>query len=249
MLHLPPTIRRLLSRVRRLVEGPVEIRASWERRPARYRDLVEFLAWFDATSSVEQCIAKAERDWRQWFAGAPHFSGLRKRRCLEIGFGGGRLLAQAARDFDEALGVDVHHAFHMTRRLLALQGRDNCTLLHRDDLPGVPDASIDFVYSFIVFQHFDSLEEVRHYLRHIRRVLAPEGRAHLYFGVHHDGGVKVASPSEFRPGNISLQLDPALMRREVERDFEVIALTERLPKNPATGEGVSDQASIVFKPR
>ena len=39
------------------------------------------------------------------------------------------------------------------------------------DIEDIEDKSIDFIYSFIVFQHFDSFEEIDFYLKQIKRIL------------------------------------------------------------------------------
>lgn len=48
----------------------------------------------------------------------------------------------------------------------------------------MPDASIDLVYSFIVFQHLPSFATLQRYLAEVRRVLVPAGVAQLYYGAY-----------------------------------------------------------------
>ena len=44
------------------------------------------------------------------------------------------------------------------------------------------DKSVDFVYSFIVMQHFPTLDVLKCYLKEIKRVLKPNKPACLYVG-------------------------------------------------------------------
>lgn len=237
----------VLSALKRKFKKPVPVRQSWVDQPTRYNDIVEFLNWFNTTSSIQETLNRATLDWKIRFKDFPQFAKIQKRKSLEVGFGGGRLILNAAKDFEHAYGVDIHKAFDMTRKFLATQSCKNFTLLQRDELSKIEDGSIDFVYSFIVFQHFDTIEEVRFYISEIKRVLNKNGYAHIYFGVNHDKGVKVVSDAEFKLRECSLFIEPELMKRELENDFEILDVKERLPKNPVTGEGVSDQASIAFK--
>jgi SAM-dependent methyltransferase len=103
--------------------------------------------------------------------------------ALEIGYGGGRLLNAACDFFGDVVGVDVHEEEDEVRRFLAARGRTNFRLLRGpgDALP-VEDASVDFVYSFIVLQHLPSAATFRRYLEETARVLRPGGVAQLYYG-------------------------------------------------------------------
>jgi len=101
-------------------------------------------------------------------------------RALEIGCGPGRLMRPMSRHFAEIHGVDVS---------------DEMVALAQEKLRDVPNAfphlgdgsrlsmfqdeSIDFVYSYAVFQHIPSRDVVLEYLREIQRVLKPGGWARL----------------------------------------------------------------------
>jgi ubiquinone/menaquinone biosynthesis C-methylase UbiE len=96
--------------------------------------------------------------------------------CLEIGCGLGRLLKPIARRCRKAIGVDLSH------EMIAF-GRDYLSdvtnaELHVNDgrtLSGIPDESIDLVYSHLAFQHMTLCEVVESYLTEIVRVLKPDG--------------------------------------------------------------------------
>lgn len=101
-------------------------------------------------------------------------------KALEIGCGPGRLMRPMSRHFAEIHGVDVS---------------DEMIALAKEKLRDIPNAfphvgdgsrlsmfednSIDFAYSYAVFQHIPSQEVVLEYMREIQRVLRPGGLARL----------------------------------------------------------------------
>jgi SAM-dependent methyltransferase len=96
--------------------------------------------------------------------------------ALEIGCGPGRLLRPLSRFFTEIHGVDVSDEMV---RLANERLRDvpNAHAHHGSgaDLRLFPDAKVDFVYSYAVFQHIPSRDVVFSYLREAWRVLKPGG--------------------------------------------------------------------------
>lgn len=238
----------LKSRLAQALFGSrLAIRGSWEETPAKFDDMVEFLNWFDATGSIESAVRKGSNDWIHRFASFPYFTGLNKGRAMEIGFGGGRLMCHACRDFDEVVGVDVHQAFSRSRTFLESQGCNNFKLFHRSEIGAIADSSVDLVYSFIVFQHFDRMEEVDFYFDHIDRVLAKNGIAHIYFGKNKDDGVGLTSESHFRLRDCSLFVAPPLMRERVAERFVILGFEDTLPRDPVAKTGESAQAMVIFR--
>ncbi len=102
---------------------------------------------------------------------------------MEIGHGGGRLLAAAAAHFKEAIGIDVHDCNDKVAEELRRRGVSNFRLLKTDGR-GIPmeDSSADFVYSFIVLQHVEKFDVFVRYMADTARVLKTGGIAVLYFG-------------------------------------------------------------------
>ena len=236
--------------MRRIFGKAEPVRKTWQDMPAKFDDLVEFMNWFDATDSLYSTVQTATQDWELRFRRKGPFDAIKKNRSLEIGFGGGRLLARAALDFNEACGVDIHRAFTNTKKYLFLQGVENVQLFHRDDLAaGLQPGSVDFVYSFIVFQHFDSVEEVRFYLNQIETLLMADGIAHIYYGKRLAEGVQEVSDKDFVLRDCSLFINPTYMRDMVGEQFDILEYEDALPKNPETGEGNSGQARIMFRKR
>ena len=239
----------MFSTVLKFFKKPLPVRDSWAAEPAKMGTMVEFLNWFDSTTSIQSTVAKAASDWKDRITAFEGYESLKKGRCLEIGFGGGRLVARAARDFGEAVGVDIHEAFERTREFLASQDVKNARLVHRDDLPTLADGSCDLIYSFIVFQHFDTLEEVDYYLRHCARLLAKGGRCHIFFG-RGDAGIRVVDSKDFTKRACSLFIEPQMFReRASSLGFSVVEHEDALRRdiNRPEGEGnVSVQARVLL---
>lgn len=95
-------------------------------------------------------------------------------RMLEIGCGVGRMTRMLARIFGHVTGVDVSDEM-IAKARRNLTGIDNVQLMVGDGctLKGLEDASYDFAFSFIVFQHIPSYEVMESYCREVFRVLKP----------------------------------------------------------------------------
>ncbi len=228
---------------------PIAIKRSWIDTPNEFHDLTKFLSWFDRTESLQETQQRSQSDWAHKITAFPQYPRLSKVTCLEIGFGGGRLLVEASKDFKHAIGIDIHAAFDKTRAYIALHHRDNITLLHKDQMATLPDSSIDFIFSFIVFQHFDSYAEVDFYLKQIKRLLKPHGHAHLFFAKHSQPGVALIDPREFKKRKCSLFIEPAWFRNELSREFTIVNFQDAMKKHinqPASSKNESEQARVVF---
>lgn len=102
---------------------------------------------------------------------------------LEIGCGVGRMTKYFAGRFRHVTGVDVSaEMIRQARENLA--GFDNVRLDvgNGSDLSVYPDASFDFVFSYIVFQHIPDTKVTLGYIREAGRVLRPGGS--FYFQVN-----------------------------------------------------------------
>jgi SAM-dependent methyltransferase len=95
--------------------------------------------------------------------------------ALEVGCGLGRILRPLSERIARVYGVDISvEMVEQARR--ALTDRPNIQVaLTRGRLDQIPDASLDFVYSFIVFQHIPSKKAVEVYVREADRVLKGDG--------------------------------------------------------------------------
>ncbi|PJA45306.1 hypothetical protein CO174_03935 [Candidatus Uhrbacteria bacterium CG_4_9_14_3_um_filter_50_9] len=104
------------------------------------------------------------------------------KTALEIGYGGGRLLAAASDIFKEVIGIDVHANGSIVKAELEKRNKLNVSLIQNDGkhIP-VGDASVDLVYSFIVLQHVEKIEIFDSYITEAYRVLREGGYAVICF--------------------------------------------------------------------
>lgn len=100
-------------------------------------------------------------------------------RVIEIGPGGGRW-TQYLLSAEELYAVDYHQ--ELLDELAKNFAAPNLHFVKNDgtDFPGIPDASIDFVFSFGVFVHL-SYPLIDAYLAEIKRVLKPNGHVSLQY--------------------------------------------------------------------
>lgn len=95
--------------------------------------------------------------------------------CLEIGAGIGRLVKPMASHFRLSLGIDISP--RMVEYSWDYLADTPYALVYLTDGTSIPrsDESVDYVYSYICFQHLQGYEEVRTYLKESLRVLKPGG--------------------------------------------------------------------------
>ena len=94
---------------------------------------------------------------------------------LEIGCGVGRLLLPLAKRVAIAHGVDISTVMIEKSKGYAANAPNVFTLVTDGMLGHLPDSSLDFVFSFIVFQHIPDRAPIRTYAEESARVLKPGG--------------------------------------------------------------------------
>jgi SAM-dependent methyltransferase len=153
---------------------------------ARLKGLESFHNWFDKSGSLEELTLRGFWDF-SFHILTPAVQKLmanpERKTALEIGYGGGRVLNAACHFFSKVIGIDIHDEGATVSKYLRMKGKNNFELIKSDGMSiEVPSESIDFIYSFIVFQHLPSFDVFQCYLQEILRALAPMGVAQLYFG-------------------------------------------------------------------
>ena len=148
-----------------------------------------------------------------------------RRRSLEIGCGVGRLTVAMAKHFDEAVGVDI--APTMLRKL-----RENAERLELTNVRGeLADAdwdaagSVDFAYSWLVFQHIEDTGIIDRYLQRIARALCDDGVGCLQFDTRPRGLAyrmrfwlpSLLLPRNWRPGIRRIRRDANWLRSRCEQ--------------------------------
>ncbi len=144
-----------------------------------------FFSWFNAAENVDEAFIRGQWDFLYHIAYplTRCISYPEKLTALEIGHGGGRVLAAASKSFGRVIGVDIHEENDLVTEELTKRGYGNFALKTGNgcSLP-VDDATVDVVYSFIVLQHIEKMAFFEEYVRESFRVLRPGGVAMLYFG-------------------------------------------------------------------
>jgi SAM-dependent methyltransferase len=112
----------------------------------------------------------------------PELGHVARGRALDLGCGLGRVTRALAHRFDEVVGVDV--STEMVRRAKELHPEEefpNVTFEATDGLHFPLDGdSVDFVFSYEVFQHLPTREVMRQNLAEVARVLRGDGLALIH---------------------------------------------------------------------
>lgn len=144
-----------------------------------------FFGWFNSAADADAGFVRGSWDFAFHMANpaAPYISCPESKTAVEIGYGGGRLIAAASRHFKAAVGVDIHGQSETVAAELKRRGIANVTLLQSDgrSIP-LENGSVDFVYSFIVLQHVEKIAVFERYVEEAGRILKSGGMAVLYFG-------------------------------------------------------------------
>jgi len=128
----------------------------------------------------DEFLLSGERDVRDFLD--PYLSDARfvprDKRMLEIGCGVGRMTFALAKRFGTVEAIDI--SGEMIKRAKELQTRlgiGNVRFQVGDgkDLTVYPDESMDFAFSYIVFQHIPEISIILNYVREIGRVLKKGG--------------------------------------------------------------------------
>jgi len=146
----------------------------------------QFFFWFDNNSNMDDYFAGGMRTMETEILTSPVMNALgpiENASALEIGHGGGRILAAACTKFRHVTGIDVHQSNDPVNRKLDELGLPNYSL-HGTDGSSIPadDGSLDFVYSYIVLMHIPDIDTFKRYILETRRVLRPGGVAQLFYG-------------------------------------------------------------------
>ena len=163
-------------------ETITESKDKWNKlakENARYYVLTDF----GAEISEEKFREAGKKDFETLITGDAflnkHLSPFNNKSALEIGCGIGRITEFLASAFGQVTGADISEAM-INEGQKRLQTLRNVRLVATDGktLPAESD-SIDFVFSFIVFQHMPDVQTIRANVAEISRVLKIGGLAKI----------------------------------------------------------------------
>ena len=176
--------RRLESEQRRGVLGPAHRR--WRSNSAA--DNRDRWTHWDWTGGGEEWNASAE--WKQVLIDYVLIVWIPEDQVvLEIGPGAGRWSAVLQPRARRLILVDVtERALALCRERFAAAANVEYALSSGNDLPGIPDSSIDAIWSFDVFVHVAPVDQAA-YLAEVARVLTAGGVA----VIHHADGRNVGN--------------------------------------------------------
>lgn len=190
------------------------MRSDWDRRA---RENARHFIACGHSETDEAFWASGRRDLEQLILHDVDLAS--SARVLEIGCGMGRILRPLSERVDRAYGVDIS-AEMIARARQVLAGRPNAEVFVTDGgLSGFADASLDFVYSFIVFQHIPTKKAVARYMREAARVL--KGRGVFRFQVDGRPRPKASAADTW----LGVWYEPEELRGELERHgFSIVDL-------------------------
>ncbi len=136
-------------------------------------------------------------------------------RCIDFGCGVGRLTFPLGKRFQSSIGIDIAPSMVAFAQSRIERGR-NCRFIVNasSKLPQFEDATIDFVYSAIVFQHI-APRYTKAYLKEFARCLKPEGL------------IVFQLPSHLEPNYSGNQKRLRLFRKRFH--YRLKALLQRIP--------------------
>ena len=159
---------------KRSPDNSQSIRKEWDHRAQG--DWRRFL-WAEASDSEGSFRAAGERDYGRYVQPFLTTMGIdpKELTALEIGAGAGRVSEFICRNFRGLVAVDISRAM-MSIGQKRFQA-ENILWLCNDgkNLKAVADASVDFIFSHVVFQHFPDAEGAAAYVREAARVLKAGG--------------------------------------------------------------------------
>lgn len=188
------------------------MRSDWDRRA---RENAQHFIACGHSESDEVFWASGRRDLDQLILHDVILDST--ARALEIGCGMGRILRPLSERIEKAFGVDIS-AEMIARARQGLAGCGNVEVsVTRGRLGDFGDASLDFVYSFIVFQHIPTKKAVTRYLLEAARVL--KGKGVFRFQVDGRPRPKTSSADTW----LGVWYEPQELRRELARSGFSIA--------------------------
>jgi SAM-dependent methyltransferase len=162
------------------------MRQDWNER-ARH-DAFLYIASWRKDWDEDSFFASGEKDYRNLVSPVLQQLALdpEDKSMAEIGCGAGRMTRSFAFQFRNVFAVDISEEMQVRAKIL-LSSLSNITWILSDgqSLNGLPSNSLDFVFSYLVLQHFPSPELVAGTIEEMLRVLKPGGAYLFQFNGSH----------------------------------------------------------------
>ncbi len=227
------------------------IENTWIENASNKDSLLEYENWFDTCKSLSEARKNGFIDFTHRIFTPDFYEYVgdpKDKTCLEIGFGGGRLINASNKFFCKSYGIDIldDKSIQKTQEFIDLSGENDVTLLNYRNKDIIKNDSIDFVYSFIVFQHFSSYDIIQNYLDLIDRTLKKGGCGILFFGRNDftSDDIYTISSDNFNERECSLYVKEAFMVSEMKKKFKVIS--SGIPTKKLWSKNNSAQFYIKF---
>jgi len=221
----------------------------WSKKEHNEKDIVSFLSWFDKCKSLKEFEITGMQDFCYRIMTediTSHMGNTKDKNCLEIGFGGGRLMSVASKFFKKCYGVDIHKNFENTQKVLEYQGIKNFELLKYSKDLEIED-KIDFVYSYIVFQHFDSWDVVKEYFDLFENITSKDCYFSIYFGRNDENKEPFIEREMYEEHAYTLVVNPEFAIKYIQsRGYEIISAGIN-KKNIFEKEKLSGQFFVKFR--
>ena len=152
------------------------MRQDWDERARK--DAFHYIGSWRQDWTEESFFQSGEEDYQRLVA--PVLGRLRwepqGKAMVELGCGAGRMTRAFAQRFSRVYACDI--STEMLKHAKALNpemSNIEWTLTNGTDLSGLGDASVDFVFSYIVLHHMPDRELALAYIREMLRLLKPDG--------------------------------------------------------------------------
>jgi ubiquinone/menaquinone biosynthesis C-methylase UbiE len=152
------------------------MRQDWDERARK--DAFFYIASWREDWDEAAFFQSGEEDYQRLVAGVLEKRAFvpQDKKMLEIGCGVGRMTRTFAKNFQTVTAIDLSSEMLDRAQILNAAVRNiTWTRGNGTDLQPLADRSVDFVFSYLVFQHLPQKELVLRYIAEMSRVLTPRG--------------------------------------------------------------------------
>jgi len=191
---------KIVIRLKNLFTPTESIKKSKEKWNSLARKNAQYYIWTEKEKFTDDEFRKSGiRDYKTYIKNDEllnqKLQKIHAKTALEIGCGVGRVTEYFKDDFEKIYGIDISE--EMIQRAKKRLPHEQFTFIANNGshLP-LENETIDFIFSYIVFQHIPSYKIIKEYMNEIYRVLKPGGifkvqvrglevdKKKWYYGVH-----------------------------------------------------------------